>query len=95
MSEGARSGPRPWGLRHLTGYGPGATVNLPYCGVELDPVTQTTRYRDADGRIVTMGDHAKTAPATNTMEATGGSDGRDPGQGGAPDHRPVTKTDED
>lgn len=87
--------PRPWGLGHLTNYGPGATVRLPYASTELDPDTQTTIYRDTTGGIVTLDRHKKTAPATETTEATGGGDGRRPGPGSAPDQRPVTRTDED
>lgn len=87
--------PRSWGLGHLTNYGPGATVRLPYSTTELDPDTQTTVYRDHTGGIVNLDRHKKTAPATQTSEATGGGDGNQRGQGGAPDQRPVTRTDED
>jgi putative ATP-grasp target RiPP len=87
--------PHPWGLRHLTNYGPGATVRLPYSSTALDPNAQTTIYRDHTGQIVRLGTHKKTAPATQTREPTGGGDGSGPSGTGAPDQRPVTKTDED
>jgi putative ATP-grasp target RiPP len=48
---------RPWGATRLAPFaGP---VGVPYARLELDPLTQLTRYFDAEGQPLEMG---KTIP---------------------------------
>ncbi|MEU8761019.1 putative ATP-grasp-modified RiPP [Streptomyces sp. NPDC048659] len=62
---------QPWGTGRLALYP--NTIELPYTRTELDPDTQTTRYFDADGRRVDMGEHG-TSTSTSSPTSTG-SDG--------------------
>ncbi|MFE3073464.1 putative ATP-grasp-modified RiPP [Streptomyces sp. NPDC059247] len=63
---------KPWGLERLAPYV--LTVPVPYARIEIDPVTQTTRYLGPDGWSVDMGEHG-TNTATATATATGADGG--------------------
>lgn len=65
----------PWGVRRLALYP--NTVQVPYPRKELDQETQTTRYLDADGKRINMGDHG-TGTTTAEQTKTAPSDGGDP-----------------
>ncbi|MFI8515068.1 putative ATP-grasp-modified RiPP [Streptomyces sp. NPDC085460] len=62
---------RPWGATRLAPYP--HTVTWPFARTEIDPVTQTTLYFDAEGRAVDMSGHG-TNQSTASPTATG-SDG--------------------
>ncbi|MFE7133656.1 putative ATP-grasp-modified RiPP [Streptomyces sp. NPDC057638] len=79
--------PQPWGARRLATYP--TTVELPYTGVEIDPERQTTRYLDAAGRRMEMGDEDGkhgTSKATASQTATAAD-------GGGPQPPPPADTD--
>lgn len=63
-----------WGLGRVRPFPSGPVVS--YASVELDPVTQTGVYRDAEGSIVQMGKHG-TNKTTSSATATSGGDGGD------------------
>ncbi|WP_406337397.1 putative ATP-grasp-modified RiPP [Streptomyces sp. NBC_00649] len=66
--------PAPWGLRRLAAYPTGETPL--HTRVEIDPVTQTGRYLNADGVVVM-------SPGHGTSSGTNPSTGTSPdGQGG-------------
>ncbi|MQS39808.1 putative ATP-grasp-modified RiPP [Streptomyces katsurahamanus] len=68
----------PWGLGLVRDRLP---VSPPaYARVELDPVTQLARYRDADGQVVEMGKHGtnKTKGTASMSGGSGGGDGEAP-----------------
>ncbi|MEC4015076.1 putative ATP-grasp-modified RiPP [Streptomyces sp. H27-D2] len=73
--------PVPWGVRRMAPYpafAPG------YVRTELDPVTQTALYFDADGQPVMMPGHGTstgTNPPTNTGNPSDGSGGGGSGGG--------------
>ncbi|GAB3953222.1 hypothetical protein GCM10029976_092980 [Kribbella albertanoniae] len=58
-------------------------VELPYASAELDPDTQTARYRDVDGSLIDPIEAGKHGSATNTSPRTGTS--RDGSGSPAPD----------
>ncbi|MGC9441626.1 putative ATP-grasp-modified RiPP [Streptomyces sp. WG5] len=65
--------PVPWGVRRMAPYPSPAPG---YARALLDPATQTTRYFDADGRVMEMGGHGTstgTNPATGTSPDGNGS----------------------
>ncbi|MFI1884889.1 MULTISPECIES: putative ATP-grasp-modified RiPP [Streptomyces] len=66
---------QPWGTRRLAPYP--TTVELPFTRTEIDPETQTTRYLDATGQLVEMGEDGKhgTNKATASQTATGADGG--------------------
>jgi len=64
-----------WGATRLVPF-KGAT-GVPYARVELDPVTQVTRYYDLDGQIIKCGRHGSNQ-SQNTSNPTGGGDGKNP-----------------
>jgi putative ATP-grasp target RiPP len=66
---------RPWGATRLTGYA--GSVGVAYARLELDPVTQVTRYLDKSGNVLEMGKHGTNA-AQGTSNPTGGGDGGGP-----------------
>lgn len=74
-SEISASFARAWGATRLVPFN-GAT-GVSYARVELDPVTQTTRYFDIDGQIIKCGKHG-TNQEQNTSNPTGGGDGSSP-----------------
>ncbi|MFB7936153.1 putative ATP-grasp-modified RiPP [Streptomyces sp. NPDC056049] len=62
---------RPWGASRLAPYP--HPLTWPFTRTEIDPVTQTTLYFDAEGRAVDMSGHG-TNQSTSSPTATG-SDG--------------------
>jgi putative ATP-grasp target RiPP len=67
----ARAAVPPWGLTLVSELS--KMVELPYTSAEVDPVTQTARYRDADGALVEPIEAGKHGSATNTSPRTGTS----------------------
>ncbi|MET9428214.1 putative ATP-grasp-modified RiPP [Streptomyces sp. NPDC003036] len=59
--------PRPWGAHHFAPY-PAAPAPG-YVRVELDPVTQTGRYLDANGTVLEYPNHG-TSSGTNPPTGT-------------------------
>lgn len=74
--------PAPWGVRRMAPY---PAMAPGYARAELDPITQTTRYFDAEGGVLEMPGHG-TSTGTNPATGTGNpSDGSGPGGGGGGD----------
>lgn len=67
---------QPWGVRQMAPF-PKSTRAPVVAGMELDPVTQMTVYRDSAGNELAMGKHRKTYGATEDTTVTGG-DGKAP-----------------
>ncbi|MGW3402077.1 putative ATP-grasp-modified RiPP [Streptomyces zhihengii] len=71
----------PWGLRRMA---PFPATSPAYAKVELDPVTQTGRYYDADGEVLEMPGHGTstgTTPSTGTSPDGQGQGSTDSDQG--------------
>ncbi|WP_175411976.1 putative ATP-grasp-modified RiPP [Streptomyces sp. TRM64462] len=67
--------PVPWGVQRMAPY---PAMAAAYARAEIDPVTQTTRYFDADGQVMEMPKHGTssgTNPATNTGNPSDGTAG--------------------
>lgn len=60
-----------------------------WCGVELDPRTQTARYLDGDGQVIEAAN--KPSKTKGTASVSGGGDGAKP----APQWQDDTTTDYD
>jgi putative ATP-grasp target RiPP len=67
----AKAAVTPWGLTLVSELS--KMVELPYATAEIDPVTQTARYRDVDGALVEPIEAGKHGSATNTSPRTGTS----------------------
>ena len=70
MQDTAR---RPWGVSRMRPYP--RTYQQSFTTVELDPATQTGKFRDADGRVVEMGNHG-TSKGTETNPQSTNQDSR-------------------
>lgn len=71
-AQSANGPSRPWGATRLAPFtGP---AGAGYARLELDPVTQITRYLDERGHPVEMGKHG-TNKQQDTSNPTGGGDG--------------------
>ncbi|TCN28826.1 putative ATP-grasp target RiPP [Kribbella orskensis] len=77
----AKAAVTPWGLTRVSELS--KMVELPYTSVEIDPATQTARYRDVEGALVEPIEAGKHGSATNTSPRTGTS--RDGSGNPAPD----------
>src|SRR5215472_10213190 len=66
---------RPWGVRQMAPFPKVASVPA-VAGMELDPVTQMTVYRDGTGNVLPMGKHRKTYGVTEDTTVTGGDASR-------------------
>lgn len=60
---------KPWALSRVSDFA--ETLEVGHATVELDPVTQTSRYLDLDGRLMAPPKHGsgtETRPATGTNQ---------------------------
>lgn len=65
--------PRPWGIGRMRPY---PSIHQPrYASAEIDPVTQTTVFRDERGVVVEMGKHG-TSKGTETSPQSTNQDSR-------------------
>lgn len=68
-------GSGPWGLSRVTDRLPASPPG--HAEVVLDPVTQTARYLDHQGRVIEAGKHG-TNRSASTATKSGGGDGNAP-----------------
>lgn len=77
----------PWGARQAVPYIIREDDVAFWVSADIDPVTQATRYLDANGQRIDMGKHGTNVAEPSKRPTEGGPDG---GQPGKPDETTVT-----